>query len=186
MKVFIQTMILMLLVATIGFTSCKKGDAGPQGPQGEQGPKGDKGDKGATGTANVFSKTFTSGAITWTNLNEYSTNYKIADLSIPQITSTIATSGAVFVYAGLIFAGQTWTALPASWLELGVTKYFSFGVKTGGVRVRYSMSNNSVPGLPSIPVKVVFMSAAAVSLAKQKKIDLANYTAVKEAFHLND
>lgn len=186
MKTFVQTMIMVLLMATATFTSCKKGDVGPQGPQGEQGPKGDKGDKGAAGTANVFSKTFASSAITWTNFTEYSTNYKIADLSIPQITSAIATGGAVFVYAGFFLSGQTWTALPASWLELGVTKYFSFGVKTGGVRLRYSLSNNSVPAAPAISIKVVFMTATTVSLAKQKNIDLANYAAVKDAFRLND
>jgi len=149
-----------LLLMTMG---CKKGEVGPQGPE---------------GNANVFSKTFSPSNITWTSLTEYGTNYKVADLSIPEITSDIVTNGSVLVYSELIFSGQTWTPLPVSYLELGITKFVSYGVKTGSVRLRYSLSNNTVPPNPGIEFRVVYMSAKELVAAKQNNVDLSSYQQV--------
>ena len=153
--------LFVAVLPLITFQYCKKGDPGPEG------------------NANVLSKTFSPANITWNSVTEFGTNYKVADLDIPQITDDIITNGAVLVYAGLLFSEQTWTALPVSFSENGVTKLWTFGVKAGAVRLRYSQSNNITPSSPTIAFKVVYMTGKAVSLAKRKGINLSNYTGVQ-------
>ncbi|WP_257668534.1 hypothetical protein [Parapedobacter tibetensis] len=42
-------LIVAYLFLVLGFTACKKGDAGPLGPQGEQGERGERGERGIAG-----------------------------------------------------------------------------------------------------------------------------------------
>lgn len=152
------------------------------GPKTSSGWGGGLSLKGRDGNANVFSITFPIVNVTWTPVAEYSTNYKVADLNVPQITSDIVANGGIFVYAEMNFLGQTWTALPLSWLEMGVTHYFFFGVKAGSIRLRFSQSDNVLPSSPNIPIRVVYMTGKAVTA----DVNFNDYNAVKKAFHLDD
>lgn len=183
-----KRLLLFVLAATmmVFLSQCsKEGPQGPAGAQGTAGPKGDKGDKGDVGAANVMSKTFQAADISWSSTTIFGTNYKVATLNIPQLTSSIVDNGIVMVYGAFLF-GEPWTALPVSIFESGVTRYFFFSVKTGSVVLRYSQSNNVSPGSPSVAFKVVIVPGNNIARLASPSMDYSDYKAVCEYYGIGE
>src|SRR5437870_4563104 len=85
-----------IILITITFLGCEKGDTGPQGPA------------GTNGNANVQSSTVTISSSEWTlSGNEYD-----ATISTSLITQAILDHGAVEVFESS--NGTQWLALPIS------------------------------------------------------------------------
>ncbi len=187
------SLFCLLGLGIFAFTACtKEGPVGPQGPQGAQGAQGAQGNagtpgaqgpQGPQGNANVYSKTIALASITWTPTALYGTNYLTTSFSIPEIDADIVNNGAVLVYGGFNYA-EPWTALPLTYLEGTKTSYWAFGVKIGGVTIRYSNSANTTPGTPAIPFKVVLIRGNA--LGRMAGVDFRNYEEVKRVFRLKD
>ncbi|MBX2888360.1 MAG: hypothetical protein KF829_06880 [Ferruginibacter sp.] len=156
-----KTLIVLLLTAISLFVGCTK-----------DGPADD---------ANVMTKTFQPADISWSSTSDYGTNYKVATLIIPQLTSSIVDNGIVLVYGGFMF-GVPWTALPVSFFESGVTNSFFFSVKTGAVVLRYSKSNNATSGSPSIAFKVVIVPGNNIPRPASPSLDYTDYKAVCEYY----
>jgi hypothetical protein len=102
-----STLLASLVLITLIFTQCQKGDvgpAGPAGPAGPGGPAGSTGPKGDTGTANVIyspwldvayaADTVHSGAIIDT-IGFY------ASITAAKLTNAILNSGEIKVYLNL-------------------------------------------------------------------------------------
>ncbi|MBK9047924.1 MAG: hypothetical protein IPL74_14945 [Bacteroidetes bacterium] len=91
MKTFNSTFVIIFtFIASISFTSCEKGDTGAPGPQGPIGPPGN---------VNVISKTVTVSSGDWISYsNPLGGNMKGSQKSVPEITSSIVSTGAVMVY----------------------------------------------------------------------------------------
>lgn len=156
-----KTLIVLLLTAISLFVGCTK-----------DGPADD---------ANVMTKTFQPADISWSSTSNYGTNYKVATLNIPQLTSSIVDNGIVLVYGGVRF-GESWTALPYPFFEWGVTKFLSFSVETGSVVLRYSQSNNVTPDSPSIAFKVVIVPGNNIPRPASPSLDYTDYKAVCEYY----
>jgi len=100
-----STLLASLVVITLIFTQCQKGDVGPAGPTGPTGPAGSTGPKGDSGTANVIyspwldvayaADTIHSGAIIDT-IGFYAT------ITAAKLTNAILTSGEIKVYLNLL------------------------------------------------------------------------------------
>jgi hypothetical protein len=176
------TVLMMVTLIVNTAPSCKKGDIGPRGEQGQKGEKGDKGakgDKGSTGNANVISRTFKTGSLTWKASVVFGTNYVEASLAVPELTTDIINSGAVMVYGGF-FWESPWSALPISFYETGKTNYFTFGIKAGTVTLRSHNSTNTPPTAPSIDWRVVVIKGNAAT----SEVDLTNYNEVRKFYHI--
>ncbi len=98
------TVFTSLLVVTLIFTQCKKGDAGPAGPAGPAGAAGGtgpQGPKGDTGTANVIYSAWLD--VTYTvdtvhNGTVIDTVGYYANITANKLTSAILNSGEIKVY----------------------------------------------------------------------------------------
>ena len=85
-------LFLVVVIATLIFTQCQKGDTGPQGPKGPVGPQG------PTGTANVISSSWFYGfwlQDTVLGIHEF---YNDASPNLPQ---SVLDSGVVMVFGNL-------------------------------------------------------------------------------------
>lgn len=158
---------------------------GPKTSTGWGTPVNLKGPKGDPGNANVSSKIISATNITWSPTTQFGTNYKTANLSIPEITADIVNNGAVIVYGGFFF-NEPWSALPLSYYELGKTVHFSYAIKVGGVTLRTHYSDNAIPLSAGIPFKVVIIKGTAITMAKENSVKLTDYLSVSKFFQLRD
>ncbi|MGC4232532.1 MAG: hypothetical protein QM594_06080 [Niabella sp.] len=150
-----------------------------RGPQGPAGP-------------GAATRIFSSQEINWSTIAEYGVQYKAGQIALPELTNDIVNNGAVLVYGAFNFGTSSWTGLPITYLgelppnnnEVKLTYNLFFTYQTGSVQLRFSRSDNSVPGNPVIRFKVVLIPGTALNMAKKNGVDLKNYEAVKAAFRL--
>src|SRR6188474_3576626 len=94
-----STLLASLVLITLIFTQCQKGDvgpAGPAGPAGPGGPAGSTGPKGDTGTANVIYSPWldvTYAADTIHNGSVIDTLWWLAHITANKLTQTILDRG---------------------------------------------------------------------------------------------
>ncbi|MEJ7644798.1 MAG: collagen-like protein [Chryseolinea sp.] len=162
---------LLLLFATLTFTSCTEAEPGPAGPIGQtgiRGEKGDTGEKGETGSANVTSFTFSK--ISFTNAGKV--------FELPALTAEILEKGLVVAYIR-VSGGATWYPLPYEYFG---SKINILSMAPGQITLSINYTGDGVdfrfvliPGTTNVVMRS--MSAA---------IDLTNYSAVKEYYNLPD
>jgi len=98
------TVFSSLLLITLIFTQCKKGDTGPAGPAGATGPAGPAGPKGDTGTTNVIYSAWLDvlyAADTVHNGALIDTVGYYANITATKLTSAILSGGEMKVYMNL-------------------------------------------------------------------------------------
>jgi len=122
---------------------------------------GSDGPAGPPGVPNMTSKKFNGVALTWTDKVIVSTNFKVATLSIPEITQDVIDRGLVMVYAELPGEGATWSALPYSYRAAGPVYSYGFVIDPGTVELRFHRSDNVVPGIPSSQFRIVVVPPTA-------------------------
>ena len=101
-----------LLIASLAFSSCKKGDTGPQGlagPAGPNGAQGPAGPQGPAGTANVIYSNWLP--VTFTPIDENGDPILdpdtqepvawLAEIPAPTLTNDILTKGEIKVYVNV-------------------------------------------------------------------------------------
>jgi hypothetical protein len=145
--------MLSVIVLSILFVSCKKGDTGPAGATGPAGPAGVA---GPTGTANViYSAWFTPGTyIKDTIFGIYGFNYDKATADITQKvidSGTVITFGKLLGYTSVIWPATQVEAMPITitYIE-GTTTYtdtWSALITPGNLRIRFVDNQNLYGGI---------------------------------------
>ena len=168
MRLFALLLLSLLLLSCEG-PEGMVGPAGPQGERGEKGETGETGERGEDGNANVATITFlidpddyspytgSSGAILWDE----------ADYDVPEITTDVATNGAVIGYLGL---DDTWNILPFVGTE------FSFRPEAIRVTVDRIGSTSFVRFLDGLALRFVVIYPPA--MGKLENVDIEDYEAV--------
>lgn len=171
--------LVLSLIALCAISSCKKD--GPVGPSGAD---------GRDGNANVIS----SGEIT---LYNWSTDYDdgtsfafLHDVAWPGITQEIKNDGVLMMYCRT-YSDTAWFALPYSESSLGNSISLNFIItEPGQVVIRYAGydSNIGSPSLSSLTGLMTIRMVAISSSARKANpdLDIQDYNAVKDAFHLKE
>lgn len=183
---------LVLLVALLFQTSCRKGDTGPEGKAGTTGAQGAQGVQGVQGTngkdANVFGKVYNFQASDWVKVPKASGSkydYRIL-VDVPAITQNVVDRGIVSVYVSNGNGG--FEAMPYSYSYAVGTSTFTGEYRVihflGGVAI-YKVEVDGLPLQDSAKsFKIVVISPS--GLAAHPDVDFKNYSKVVEAFNLND
>ena len=164
------TVFASLLVITLIFTQCKKGDVGPAGAAGAagpQGPVGPTGPKGDTGTANVIYSAWLDVAYTADTVHNgaiIDTIGFFANITASKLTNAILTSGEMKVYLNIgnsanpdvvplpYFDVYTGISVTVDFLPQRIFLYSNLNAGTitqGGqkfLQYRYILIPGSVPG----------------------------------------
>lgn len=178
---------LLLLVAAFAVLSCQ-GPAGPQGPAGAQGPAGPQ---GATGAAGASAQTV--------NITVAVSDWRASGVGTPgallqsglkpaaNITQSILTSGVVLVYLQASASPATWQQLPITFYGSNVFQVIDAQYQLGFVQVFINQSNTLAPVTPAgtSTFRVVAIPGTTTAMLA-KTVDIRNYQAVKQAFHLAD
>jgi hypothetical protein len=189
MKKLSLSFMLLFASATIFISCSKEGPAGPAGPAGASGPAGPAGATGATGTANVTAVLFTNPAWSGSQIN----------ISVPQITATIYSSGTVLSYMEFASVANVFYHVPGFVVNAAyqVRVYHQTGT------MRYNLLNPDGSGaagvLPAVTkIKVIIIPAGATvngrMLDQQNTlnelaiagVNVNNYNEVKTFFKLKD
>lgn len=172
--------LLFTSVLALTFIACEKGDTGdpgPQGPQGAQGPPG---------SVNVISKTITVSSSDWILYSNPLGGYmKGSQKSVPEITSSIVSSGAVMVYLrqSYVSGGYYYQALPYNWvINSNNMRSYHFSISTNLVNLFIEEADNTLGSLGSYTYKVVIIPGN--RMAEHPDINLLNYNEVKRKFNL--
>lgn len=159
---------VILIVALLAITSCKKGDTGPQGADGPAGPAGPMGPQGIAGNANAMQYTF--GAF----------NYYGAlsnQLKVPTTADT-ANRSAWFIY--MVRAGGNVYSIPG-WGVNGSTEYRTFW-ETGATAVDFTINTKQGPGEEYTSTRIIRIYATGTVNAGRNSslpdIDFNDYAAV--------
>jgi hypothetical protein len=128
----------LILVLSLTFTSCKKGDTGPAGTNGTNGTNGKD---GKDGVANIQTGTVTTNNATWVLDN--SDNSYNAVLTYTAITQSVIDRGTIQAFIG-DGSSKVWIALPFSY---GTVQYNYF-YEVGKVTISITLSNGTVPTNP--------------------------------------
>lgn len=160
-----KKMIIMAVSLLVLASSCTKtGPTGPQGTAGTNGTNGSNGTNGAdgangtngvNGNANVVAGFGNIAAADW--LWSASAYYDYVTLNDAQITSAIASNGAVCVF---LQNGSSYLPLPYTYINSSVGNYWSFFYTTGSITFTYQRSDlvNVNPGAQYF--KVVCIAAS--------------------------
>lgn len=164
------TIILGVVVLLTGFNACKKE---------EYQPKGDYQPKGNYGNANVISGTATISNWTYDGTNVWYT----ATLIDNDISQDIVDGGAVMVY---LVNGGTNLALPVTvYPSSSYSETISYVYGLQQVVIFIQDSDLIQPANPgTLTFRIVKISPA--GMAAHPDVDYHNYTAVKDAFGLQD
>jgi hypothetical protein len=166
-----KILTLCLTVAlTTGFTSCTK--EGPAGPAGAQ------------GNANVHSKTITINPSSWYHVGTSGSSGDgfEADLTNTDITSAIASSGAVLSY--ISSDNSTWFSLPqtapfSTWSE-SINIFYS----TGSISV-VIQDSDFLTVAPGAPLYLKMVTVANAGMVEHSTTDWSNYQEVSALYNLD-
>lgn len=158
----------VILVASLLFTACKKGDTGPTGPKGETGEKGNSGEKGSTGTANVVYSD-------WTDIQF---NGGTAVFKAPKLNQAMLDRGEISVY----------------WKAIGIGGYIYYKLNYHQDNAKYSIEYfpalgqiNLASGTSYANTKLTLRYVLIPGGIKGSSgINMQDYNAVKKAFNLSD
>ncbi|MBK8875401.1 MAG: hypothetical protein IPN13_16385 [Bacteroidetes bacterium] len=178
MKTFNSTFVIIFtFIASISFTSCEKGDTGAPGPQGPIGPPGN---------VNVISKTVTVSSGDWISYsNPLGGNMKGSQKAVPEITSSIVSTGAVMVYLRQSYntGGYYYQALPFNRVvDSNNMRSYHFSISTNLLNLFIEETDNNIGSLGSYTYKVVIIPAN--RMAENPDVNLLNYDEVKASFNL--
>jgi hypothetical protein len=184
-------LFLAVVIATLLFTQCQKGDTGPQGPQG---PKGPVGPQGPTGTANViYSQWFEPS---WLDDTLSGIHEIYADVKAPSLTQPVLDSGAVIVFGNLFgyFDPNKWPVVQETGAQLPITLTYilsgttmtdtwsaSFALDT--IRISFVNDHNIYASLPSNGFKfryVIIPAGVAGTSANTHNAEGGNVSSLKE------
>lgn len=172
--------ILISFIFAISFTSCEKGDTGDPGPQGPTGPIG------PPGSVNVVSKTVTVNSGDWVLYsNPLGGNMKGSQKAVPEITSSIVSTGAVMVYLRQSYntGGYYYQALPFNRVvDSNNMRSYHFSISTNLLNLFIEETDNSIGSLGTYTYKVVIIPSS--RMAENRNINLLNYDEVKSRFNL--
>jgi hypothetical protein len=150
----------------------------------KQGPIGPAGPAGAAGNSNVTSTTFMMNNWYWSSPNYY------ANVNVPQLTASNASSAAVMVYFNTD-GSNNWIALPYTHYHTPYNYVMGFNTSVGFVQVTWfydtSLSSGDDPNTffgTTIRCKVVVIPPS-MKLANPD-LDLKDYEMVKKRFKLKD
>lgn len=147
---------LIVLLAALTLSACKKGDTGPAGPPG---PTGATGATGATGNANVKAGKAPITPANWTwDAATKSCNLTVNDVDI---TQNVVDYGTISVFASTTDGG--WVALPYT-SDLSPSVNLSIGVyyNLGLVKLSLSRSDgaNDLTPFINFTLKIVAITGA--------------------------
>ncbi|RAK03284.1 collagen triple helix repeat protein [Larkinella arboricola] len=195
MKTYLRLVAKFLVIGCLAISACQsmEGPAGPQGPQGPQGPagatgpKGDKGDpgaKGADGTANVQQVNYTGRS-----------HEGLTDLLLPlpqAINRDVVEKSAFYVYVkqsvpkGNGAEDSYWFSIPGETLKGNAYTHFVFpgnNQTLAGLFLRRTVNYQSGNEYFEA-IRVVIVTANAVSNGRRAAIDYSDYEAVRKAYGL--
>ncbi|HEX2848071.1 MAG TPA: hypothetical protein VHN59_16105 [Chitinophagaceae bacterium] len=164
-----------VLLTTLFFTACKKGDIGPEGPQGPQGP-----------TGNPDVKMFKFGPQTFTGA---------LNLKLPGLKQGYVDSSLVLVfYNPSTEVSSAWYPCPG--LGSGSvydTRYFIYQSSVSpeewslSIRlVKPDGSGSYASAVTFTKTKIIFAPASSIQTGRGAPVDLKDYNAVKNYFNLPD
>ena len=165
----LASLSILLLIA-----SCKK--EGPQGPAGKD------------GNANVVSSN-TVVLSNWSSVYDDGTDFLYSStVTWPTITQDVKDRGVVMVY----YHDNTttnWTAVPYSEAGTGYSYSMNLDVAVGAVNISFEgYDNTGSPGASALNGLFTVRLVAIPASARQANpnVNLKDYNAVKQAYHLND
>lgn len=167
MKTKKNVVMVAVMLLSIGFTSCKKGDTG---------------EPGKDGNANVTSMTLSSPSWAWDASNYWR---KSIWTGASILTSDVASSGSVMLYQN---TSGVYVALPLAVNYTGtVQEHDWFTYSTGIVNVYVENSDLSDP-IAQIPSSVTYklVCIPKSGMITHPGVDLRNYEQVKKAFDIKD
>jgi hypothetical protein len=156
----------VILAVALVLSSCKKPEKGPKGDTGAPGSNGNN------GVTNIVSFSLQATPSSWVHIGTsgQSGDAYMATFSVPALTSTMLTTGAVIMY---IQTGTTITQMPiALTIYQNVTSSFYFDATTGLVRV-YTADSDFYTLQPSInwDFRLVIIPSGRI----KKNVDISNY-----------
>ncbi len=170
--------VLAITTLILFITSCEKNEPGVAGPQGAQGPQGN---------ANVNSVNVAVNTSDWElYLNPLGGNDWVAQKSVSIITSSVVSSGAVYVYLRKTYSngGYYYQALPFTWVDTpSSARTYGFSISANTLNIHVEDTDNSLYGLGAYTFKVVAVDGARMS---NRLVDFNNYSEVKKTFNLAD
>jgi hypothetical protein len=174
------------LCTLVFFASCAvQGPAGPAGPQGPIGPVGPQGPGGAS--ARVVNITVAAASWMARGVGAPGAYLQSGWFNSSNITTEIMNSGVVLAYSQVNDPNT-----PVVWQQLPITLYggsafrvVDFQYQAGQVQFFYNSSDGNAPPRPTGALTYRIIAISGTTTAKlQEQVDITNYTAVKNAFHL--
>lgn len=172
----------LVVVVSLLFANCKKGDAGPAGADGPAGPQGPQ---GTTGTANVIYSAWLDVKFTPDVPTVGDTVGFYATINAPKLTPALLNTGEFKVYINVDYTTNPLVyPLPYTDLESGL--YISVNYEAGKINL-YSNGNVSTgtdAGGKYQQYRYVLIPGGAP--ARKATIDWNDYNKVKETLGLKD
>jgi hypothetical protein len=184
------SLLASLVVITLIFTQCQKGDVGPAGAAGPAGPAGSTGPKGDTGTANVIyspwldvayaADTIHNGAIIDT-IGFY------ANITALKLTNAILTSGEIKVYLNLGTA-TTPDIVPMPYFDVysGININPDYSFQKIFLYANINASTVTISGQKYLQYRYILIPGSVPSGRLSKSVDWNNYNEVKAYLGLTD
>ncbi len=147
---------LIVLLAALSLTACKKAEKGATGPAG---PTGATGAQGAPGNANVHAGKATLSLSNWGWDATNKTNF--ANITDADITQDVKDNGTVTVFAST--TDGSWLALPYTYNEtssLVVSMGYTYNVGAVRLGLTHSDGSNNVNPYTNCTFKIVAISGA--------------------------
>lgn len=166
---------LIVLLAALSLTACKKAEKGATGPKGDTGAQGIQ---GVPGNANVHAGKATLNLSNWGWDATNKTNF--ANITDADITQDVKDNGTITVFAST--TDGSWVALPYTYNETSsVVVSLGYSYNVGAIRLGliHSDGTNNVDPYTNCTFKIV-----AISGAKKKANPATNWNNYNEVMQV--
>lgn len=191
----IKNKIIFLIVLSFSLAgiSCEgpEGPTGHQGPQGETGAQGPEGPQGEEGTANVIYSDWTEfDSSNWTDAHsEFGQTRREYPIEVPEIDEEILAIGTVQLYVRIpSVLGDTVFPLPWIYgLTKGNAQVMGFELDPGMIIINFHdlVDDSDDPGTFGDVVEYRYVVIpGGMATAKMKSVDLNDYQAIMNHFHI--
>ncbi len=196
MKKNLLSIACCILIATMLFTSCSKegpagatGATGAAGPAGPTGPAGVPGAPGAPGTANVIYSEWLDvafGIDTIITINGVKDTTYIGGFNVPKLSNDILTKGEIKVYWNINTAAAP-VIIPLPFVSARNGSYIQplFGLQAIELDASDNFGTYTFTGSTTKYSQFRYILIPG-SVTGRSMVDLNNYEAVKEYYHIPD
>jgi hypothetical protein len=178
-------LLALLVVTSLLFANCKKGDAGPEGPAGPAGPQGPQGTAGAAGTANVIYSGWLDVKFDPTTDPDLPAGTYEGSIAAPKLTPAILASGDMKVYVNFgSAASPDVVPLPINDPFYGIVFIVDFLPQTIYITANGNASTMTDNNVKYRQYRYILIPGG--TQARKATIDWNNYEEVKKTFNIPD